>query len=534
MNRPAQASLGSGVGIALAIALAGAGIQSLGLPPILGGPHLAGMLAGTAPLAHCGTSAQCVHLYNALFSFVAIFAFAALAWRSPLLQACVALVAISPLWTAAIVDPNGPVALVAVALVALAAIETVASVPVAPALQATLAAALAATDASAMPVALAFGALRGRLPFAAAVCVSAIRIWLVRPHVDALAAPATIVILGAAFFVGGPIALATRRMLLSAPAAGGRIAACCLLAFAAVGGGIFASSGDPGANWLAAEIALLVGVFDALRSLRPERSYWIVAALLVVQFGLFVETHRDSAAAAMALRGDDLRGMLARAPADVCVSADEVAKHYVLVDGAFLRAYPDKTAPEMVSTAADCGRFANETTVVTMRDLDVHDWGIAVPLLQAFADTRVPVGVLQIDGTDIRPGTAADTPTGKGAFGNQFDTPLGPVGDFTVLSGYSYAPACIAVRRGQRLVFAAATIPGSSALTFHVASSAPDGAPTAFSGSLPRSGVQDPYRWKRFESKPLPASACRRFIFDVPTAGGAKGRWLTIAGAAVR
>lgn len=534
MIRPSQPSIASGLGIAFAIALAAAGVQSLGLPPILGGPHLEGMLAGTAPLAHCGTSAQCVHLYNALFSFVAIFAFAALVWRAPLLQAGVALVAISPLWTAAIVDPYGLVAIVAVALIALAAIETVASIPVAPALQATLAAALAATDASAMPAALAYGALRGRLPFLAAVCVCAIRIWIAHPSVDALAAPATIVILGAAFFVGGPIALATRRILRNAPAAGGRLAACCLLAFAAVGGGIFASSGDPGASWLAAEIALLVGVFDALRSLRPERSYWIVAALLVVQFGLFIQTHRGSAAAAMALRGDDLRGMLAHAPAGTCISANDIAKHYILVDGAFLRAYPNKTAPAIFSSATACEHAANGTTVVTMRDLDVHDWGIAVPLLQAFADTRDPAGVLQIDGTDIRPGTAADTPTGKGAFGNLFDTPLGPVGDFTVLSGYSYAPPCIAVRRGQRLVFAAATIPGSPALAFRVASSAPDGVAADFSGSLPPSGVQDPYVWKRFESLPLPASACRRFTFDVPTAGGPKGRWLTIAGAAVR
>jgi hypothetical protein len=84
------------------------------------------------------------------------------------------------------------------------------------------------------------------------------------------------------------------------------------------------------------------------------------------------------------------------------------------------------------------------------------------------------------------------------------------------------------------LAFAAATIPGSPAVSFHVSSTDAGGAPADFSGTVPQSGAQDPYLWKRFESKPLPASTCRKFRFAAGDAKSQKGIWLTIAGAAIR
>ncbi len=535
-----------GVGIAAAIAAIAAAIQGVRLPAVLDGPTLrVAMGSATDPhfltgfvngaiLHQCALAAPCVQHWNLGFFAVVIFALGLLASGRALAQAAVAIVAISPLAVAAIADPLGASLSIGLLLTALAGIDIARLRPLPMVGRCALAIALALADPALTPLAIAYGAFGGAIPLGCAALASLLHL-LMQPAIDPIAGPATLVAFGACLFIGGPLLiLAVRfRAFKRLDDDGRALLRAATLAVAAIAGGLFSASGDPAIYWLGAEAVLLAGLVASLGAQRgkvPERTGIAFAVLVVVQFVLFVQHHGDVTTAAIAYRGDDLRGMIADAPGRTCVTADATATRYVLAGGAFLERYPVRRTPTMLADPAGCIRMPNDTTVVTMRDLAVNNWGQAVPLLQAYRDASDPAGVLQIEGGSVSPGTTVNTPTGRGAFGNEVDTPLGHVGDFTVLSGFAYTPACVPVRSGQHLNFSAASIPGTPDLRLRVTASG-TGAPL-LNSTFPASAPNRPYRWIRY-SVPLAASDCTTFTFAM-NPGSREKYWLTFAGAAVR
>jgi hypothetical protein len=540
-----------GVGTAAGIALAAAAIQGLRLPAVLDGPGLeavtgrapdphlpAGLLDGWIA-THCALSAPCVQHANLAIFAALVFLVAALAGRSLLGLLATAVIAISPLASALVVDPLGAAASIGVALVALGAIDVAGTVRYPLAARCLLAIAIALADPALVPAALAYGAFGGLVPLACAIAASAARFFIYRPVVDPLAAPATLVAFGFCLFVGGPLLmLAVRhRAFRVLDRDGHALLRTAGLAIAALAGGVLAPSGDVAPYWLAAEAALLAGLVASLPfvpgSRAFERSAYALGGLLAVQFVLFIQYHQDVTTAAIAYRGDDLRGMLAASDRPACVADDEIARRYVLANGAFLRLYPPHVAPVTTADPATCLTMPDATAVVTMAGLAVHDWGGAVPLMKAYRDAADPDGTLQIEGGAVTPATHANTPTGRGSFGNQIDTPLGHVGDFTILSGYTYVPACVPVGAVKHLVFAAASIPGTPPLRLRVDATSAGSKRAVLDATFPSSPADAPYRWIRYDV-PLAPSDCASLAFSVANEAHRTGDWLTIAGAAIR
>lgn len=538
------------VAAAVGIGAVAAIVQSVRLPAVLDGatlgvalgkatdPHLLTGFLDRAVVESCRMAAPCVQHANALVFAAAVAVAAFLVARRPFGLVAVAIAAISPLAVAAITDPLGASASVGLLLAALAAFATVGPRTPHVALRGALAIGLALADPTLVPYALAYGAFAGIIPLACAVAGTAIRIFAVPLAIDPLAGPATLVAFGACLFVGGPLLmLAVRYGAFRSLEESGRIALRgAALAAAALAGGLFAASGDVAVSWLVAEIALIAGIVCSVRTPRAgassERAGIAAGALLIVQFVLFLHAHRDVTTSAIAYRGDDLRGMIAGAPARTCVAADATARRYVLASGDFLALYPPPREPAIQDDPAGCLGEPVSTTIVTMAGLAVNDWGLAVPLMQAYRDASDPSGVLQIEGGTVSPRTKVATPTGRGAFGNDIDTPLGVVGDFTVLTGFTYAPSCLRVGDGARLRFSAASVPGSPAIPLTIVARNGAATKTLLSTIFPASPANKPYRWLRY-ALPVPPADCTTFAFALK--GAANGRtWLTFAGASVR
>lgn len=538
-----------GTGLAAVIALIAALMQGVRLPGVLDGPNLnvalgsardphllTGWLDG-AMLHHCMPSAPCVQHANLLIFALAVFCIGVICARRPLALAATAILAISPLGAALVTEPLGASVTIGVLLTVGAAIEIAGFARYSVAFRCVLAVASVAQGPAFLPVALVYAALGGLIPLGFAVIAGALIFLWNPPAIDPLAGPATLVAFGACLFIGGPILLLLRRYgALSLLADDGRAFARSLaLAFAAVVGGLFSGSGDTAPFWLCAEAALLAGLVASVRAIPGtkafERTALFFAALGVVQFGLFIHGHSSVTSAAIAYRGDDLRGMLAATSERACVIKDAVAERYVLADGAFLRTYPPKITPKITGSGDGCLGLPESTTVIAMTALAVHDWGIAIPLMQAYRDASDPSGVLQIEGGAVSPSIPAKTPTGRGAFGNQIDTPLGHTVDFTILTGYSYTPKCLKVEPKQRLVFSAATVPGSPPVKFSVSVTTPDGGKKLLRETFPASDATAPYMWRRFVL-PVPPADCASFTFALQK--GSTSNWMTFAGASIR
>jgi hypothetical protein len=540
-----------GIGIAAAIAIVAAAIQGVRLPAVLDGPtfpvalgsasdpHLLVRFLDSSLLQHCALSAPCIHGLNLTIFALSIFVIGAFASTRGLGLLATAILAMSPLAVAAIVDPLGAslslgLVLVTMAAIDVAGVRTFATVP-----RCALAIALALVDPALAPVAIAYGAFGGFVPLACALAASGIRFFLQHPILDPLAAPATLVAFGFCTFVGGPLLmLAVRhRAFRWLDDDGTALLRAGALAAAALAGGLFAGSGDVAPYWLDGEAAVLVGLVAGLSpAIGPkafERATIAFMGLLVLQFGLFIQHHGDVTTAAIAFRGDDLRGMLAASPESACVASDAVADRYTLAGGAFLHLYPPLVAPKMVRDPAACMTMPDSTTVVTMTGLAVNNWGNAVPLMKAYRDASDPAGTLQIEGGAVTPATKANTPTGRGEFGNEIDTPLGHVGDFTIVTGYAYAPQCLPVTSGKRLRFSAASIPGTPALRIRISATSGGVTHELLNAPFAASKRDAPYEWHRYEL-PVAPSDCASFTLAVAKMGAASTFWVTFAGASIR
>jgi hypothetical protein len=539
-----------GIGIAAVIAVLAAFLQSVRLPAILNGPdlkvtlgvardpHLLTGWLSSALAQHCAFDSACVQHGNLWIFALVLFAIGAALALRPLSLACVAIVSISPMAAALIVDPLGlgldiDVLLVVVAAIGLVGVRTY---PVAA--RCALAAALALQDPALIPASLVYGSFGGIAPLSCAIIVGAIRLFVERPSLDQIAGPATVVVFGACLFVGGPLLMLMHRYAVFSrlPDKGHALLRTSILAIAALLGGGFSTSGDTAPYWLAGEAALLVGLLISLRTGASakvtERSILAISALVVIQFALFLLYHGDTTTAQIAYRGNDLLGMLAASSKQTCVARDEVATRYILADGFFLHLYPPRIAPRLVDSAANCVSMSDSTPVVTITGLTVNNWGRAIPLMQSYLDAKNPAGFLQIEGGAVSPATRINTPTGRGAFGNQMDTPLGHVGDFTIISGYIYTPKCVLVNPGEHLAFSAASIPGTPALQVRVTESFAKRSRTILQQLFPASDANAPYEWRRF-SVPVLSADCAEFNFSV-IAGPQDRYWLTFAGALIR
>jgi hypothetical protein len=526
-----------GLGIAAAIALVAVAMQGVRLPAVLDGPNLPGALGSWIP-QHCALNAGCVQHWNLAVFGLIVFAIGALANGRTMGLFATAGGAVSPLAVALVVDPLGASASVGVLLAALAAIDVARLSAYPTVARCALAIGLALVDPAFVPVAVAYGAFGGIAPVACAIVAAAVRLLLVHPALDALAAPATLVAFGACLFIGGPLLmLAVRYRMLNWLADGGRaLGRTGVLAIALLLGALVSTSGDTAPYWLAAEAALLAGLVASLRAEAGkalERATIGMAIVFVAQFGLFIQHHTDVTTAAIAYRGDDLRGMLASTPQPACVAADAIAQRYVLASGAFLKLYPPKIAPDMVADPAACLDMPESTLVVTMKNLAVNDWGHALPLMQAFRDAENVDGVLQIEGGAVTPGTHVVTPTGRGAFGNQIDTPLGRVGDFTIVSGFAYAPACVPIAPNSHLTFATASVPGTPPLDIRITARTGSGSKELLHTTFPAAPLDGPYVWYRY-AMPVPVADCATITFAVEKPGPGALNWITFAGASIR
>jgi hypothetical protein len=233
----------------------------------------------------------------------------------------------------------------------------------------------------------------------------------------------------------------------------------------------------------------------------------------------------------MARRGGDVRLMMASYPGGSCIATDKIGRHYVLADGAFLHAYGAGVTGKIVDDPVDCFSAPESSGIGTIRNLTVTNWGRALPLMRVYNEARKSANVLQIEGGKVSPSTHANTPTGRGAFGNSVDTPLGEVGDFTVLSGYEYMPTCMSVEPGSRLTFAVSTLVGSAATAFQVRDSGePHG--DLIEATVPASSRRDTPTWYHY-SVPVPPSACATISFYVKRAPNVSN-CMTFAGASIR
>lgn len=531
------------VATAAAVAIFGAAIQSVGLPQRLGGPnagaaigavsdpHLLSGWMADAIARHCSSSAACVHGYG-LAVWAAVLFVLAMAVRARSVFA-IAILAASPLAAQIVVDAFGSSAAIALLFVAVAALDACGTLRLPPAGRCIVAGALGLLGPEFAPVALVYGILSGWTVLAFAAAASAVGVGWRRPAPDMLATPAVLVATGASLFIGGPLLLLGRRYgIFDRLPDGGRIALRAgALAAASLVGGVFATSGDIAQAILCCEAIALIGIAQTLRRYADSSHASAISfALLAGQVMLFAFFHQSATSVVVAERGGDVLSAIAGARGIACVAADEIGSHYVLADGALLRLYPPRVSPRVVGPPDDCSSLSRDATIVSLAGLNVTDWGRVLPLMEAYVDAKAAKTVLLTEGGTVTPHTRAQTPTGRGAFGNQIDSPLGRVGDFTVVSGFTYAPPCVRTVAGDRLTFSAASIPGTPSMRMEIASTGSKRAllDTTFPASPPGST----YVWRRF-SIPLSPATCTALQFRV---GGSPGlqHWLTFAGAVVR
>lgn len=552
---------------AVAVGLASAISQVAHLPDVLSGPnvqvalgsqpdpHLITAWADRLLLQSCGLDGGCVHHWNAtVFGLLMIVAGLVAVWTTRESARAIALliagtVGFSVLAGPLVVDPLGMAMTVSVALVVLAAIDATGLVAFPVVARCLLAIAIVAQDPLLAPAALAYGGLcaarsaRGIARYAYAPLLCAVLAAMSRLpailHVrfDLLSGPATIVVAGVALFVVGPllIVLAKHRAFAAVGARAPVLGAGAILAASAVVGGAFAANGDPAPYWLAGESAIAIALFAPVStgSLAPERLRNLLL-LFIIGFGLqfwgLAAQHGSNTSVLIANQSAGLKGIFDRSEATRCVVSDAIGRRYLLADGAFALASGGNSETRFVDSAQNCFALPDSTRVATIDGLYVTNYGATLPL---WRDARDTTGTqLAIVGGTISPNTPENTPSGHGAFGNGVATPLGVVGDFTVLSSFAYTPPCVPVRRHGHLTFEVTSVPGSPRLVFAIRDTGSVHA--LYRGVTPASSSDAPYFWHHISIE-LPGSKCSALTFSVlQPADGASRYWMTFAGAMVR
>ena len=448
----------------------------------------------------------------------------------------------SPLTLGTALGPHAAEHLLSVAVVAVMALD-LAGLLKAPALvRCALCLTLALLDARLMPAALLYALLAGGayrwilagiLAAGAGIGIRALLAPATMPAfdagIDSSAGPFTIIAIGCALFAIAPLALfAIRRVPALAALAGGAFLRALALGTSAFVMGAFATTGDPSPYWLCGEVAFVAGIASMLA--RAERVSLVVGALVcifVAQSAAFAAARDHLPAVSIARNSATLRSVLAADAATgtpFCVVADAAAKRHILENEA-IRVGSFSEASQCLFAAAP------GTDLIVLSNWNVTDWGAGgIELARAERTAESAAYVLPVEHGIVAPHTPAATVTGTGAFGNTTDTPIGAVGNFTILSGYSYEFRC--VPRAARLTFAIAGLP-NAAFAYSVVALDDRGAHTVLSESVP-STTSATLAW-RFHSVALPApSGCESLRFAVTKPPGAPEPWVSIAGAALQ
>lgn len=462
----------------------------------------------------------------------------------------VVLLITSPLIVGVLLDPLGSENLVSLGLVLLAAADTAGTHTIRPLTRFVLTLALVLQDPSLSPAAVLYALLtappllRSIAPLAGAGLAIVARAYAVMmaplwpPAADLTAGPVTAIATGAFLFGVAPLFLlgVRQRLPTVAALAGAPLLRCALLAVAVGCAGLLSATGDPSPYWLGAEGCLIIGgIASALQrgTTAPREIVTAAVATLTAQVLAFLyflptlpslEISRSTSVVEQVLGSPNV-------PSGACIVSDEAGREHVLADGALLlsRGAP---ASAVVDNADTCTIRPAVSALTVLSDMSAENWGAGgVALLRAALSASGP-GVLPIGGGIISPRARASTPTGQGAFGNIIETPNGTVGQFTVLTGFSYLFPC--ARAGRRLTFAVAPADAHGAYAYRVLIVVPRGAltlSTAIVPSTPRTNSIQPWQWR---SVALPRVAeCRGILFSAPVEPGITGAWVMFAGATV-
>ncbi len=542
----------------------------------LGGAHLA-VLAGARMDPHLLTG----WLWKAALGRPSIHGFPARVWSALALalaifpvvtvlrrrqmgfvaMLCGLILASSPLAFGVLLDPLGGEDFVSLALVAVMALDIAGLWKVPSTVRCALAAGLVLQDAWLAPAALLYpllagGSYRRILAQIASVAGGVALRALVAPStlpsrhiaIDSIAGPETVIAMGCVLFAVAPLVLFGMRRRATAVVAlsGGPFLRVITFGAAAASMGMFSAAGDPSPYWLCGETAFAIGLVGSALDQR-RRAILTVALLgiLAAQAGLFVQYRDDLPAVALTQASGVLRSVLAAnavSSTPICMVVDRSGEQHVLASGAFFALDPAVTPLRVVSDAKDCLDAAKGTDLVIIQNMLATDWGPGgIELARSAQIASEAPYVLPVKNGIVSPRTHANTPYGLGAFGDVVDTPIGAVGDFTVVSGFSYRFAC--PPHGNRLSFAVAGIAhtafayeifvdngsrlrrivaGSSPASRSVASNAPTGTP-----------YQATQAW-RLQVGVLPETRlCRSIIFSVLSQPGVPDTWVTFAGASV-
>jgi len=555
---------------ALGAVVAGLALQAPFVPPILAGaslavveglrpdPHLLSALPFGVAMRACASGASCVHILNlaalALLALLfGLIAATAVRRARPLFAAiATALILMSPLAVAGILDPLGTETFFSLGLLALAAADLAGLTTWPFAARCVLVTALTLQEPALVPAAAAYGLLvsgRGKkvVLIAVAAVVFLLR-WLMQrdvgiemlPSIDSVAAPPTIIAIGLVLFVCVPVALVfANQFPLFFSRARGNTRKTLFFAAGCLAIGIFARTGDPSPYWLAAEGAALFA-FLAWRSDRSKpgpQGGAVLGIALLVQIGILAIAHKDIPSVVIAHQTATLYDDLAIRSSPLCVVADPSGFEHVLAGGAALRRRPNAAARvegDITSCIADTPPSEFRTTrLTTVRGLYVDSWGAALPLAEtALAASAASLSLTRQPGS-VYPATPANTPTHKGAFLNIVTTPVGPLDDIAIVPGYAYTFFCLTTRAASTLTFAAAQLPGAPALRIEISLGKMNATRSLVRATIPGTAVGGASDWHRF-SAPIPALACTNLTVAVSNPKGGSGPWLTIAGMAIR
>ena len=552
--------------VAFAVSVLAATVQLIHLPSSVGGANLRA-LAGQAPdpngiswvvdravSSACSLNANCFHKLNFLALAVVLALFGALvAQRSKnvtLVALAMSAFALSPLTQSQILDPLGASYSLALGVFFIAAADIAGVVEIPLWGRVVVAAVLALVNPLMGLAALAYPMLIPRpslraisLPFFGAAAglffVAATGLFDLPAgrRIDSIAGPSTIVVLGTGLFIVAPVALFLWKRGAFAPLglSRGRFLSALGLGTAALLGGLFQRNGDPSPYLSAFEGAILLGMLPGSGAASVTRTLQVVlaaiAATTVVAF-VFFAGHGTSRIIAGQTR--DLIAALGGHDARNCVASDKSGAEHLLADGAFLRLYPQPPGTAFVDDVRKCPTdAADRTNLLTINGSDIKSWGRALGLVRIFDRSADATLILPVSKGKVTPRSAARTPNHRGAFDNVVTTPLGPLGDFTVLSGYEYRFECLRIPHHATLQFAATSISGAPPLGFLVSSVSPGADLVVLRGSVPHVDT-GPYNTWLYESAPIAASECATLSFKVTAEDGAIGQWMTFAGASIR
>jgi len=565
--------LPSGLAIGAVIAMVAVAVQGFRLPGMIAGRHLA-VLAGLEPDPHlltgwvdyaigraCSVASPCTYLPHLICLALGTLLLTYLAvkvaprWSPLRLTVVVGILALSPFVSGPVIDPIGVGSFVTIVIFVLAAGDTAELYSFRPALRCFVALALSLQDPLLAPAAILYpliaaGSLRRTSAWAASIAgVVGFATHAFATHqplfaafsrgIDPIAGPIGIIAIGILAFIAAPIysQVSRSRAFEAFDLRRKPVRRTILLGIVALGAGLFSESGDPTPYWLSFEAALTICILPVVsgRLSRRSAANGILVAALALELFAVVAYERYIPSRVIAFESVGLRDILRNARAPICLASDDSGQSHVLADGAFLQLFAGTSGTISHNDVLKClPRLPEDAEVATIHGLDVERWGEVLAVIRAARGREAArYQFVDRDGS-VDPRTSAKTPNGLGAFGNILRSPVGPIDDITILSGYRFTFACRAIPRGTHISFAAATIAGSPTMHFNVAAGTGRNREAIGSGDVERQTSSPLPAWRYF-SFPVPNGSCMTVDIEVtsPT-DGASGRWMTFAAMALK